>query len=288
MENSPDAHKIRNKLLTHGELCLSYRTYGHGSQPLLAFHGFGRSGTDFQLFEAAIGHVFTIYAFDIFHHGESCYPESRIEKNTLRKTEIKVLFDVFLKAINADFFSVMGFSLGGKIALTLLEQFPDRVSHLILMAPDGVFINRWYKFAAKTRLGKGVYKWVDRNPVVFFRFLDFLRWSHIIHRRLHRWVRMNMETAEKRERVYKLWMTFRNIDPDIPAIRTTLNKREIPAVLIFGRYDRVIPPAIGERFSRGLSESVQFKVLEHGHMLMLEDVAAVVGNWLRRQKPAKM
>src|SRR2546430_8395975 len=48
------------------------------------------------------------------------------------KKEFRELFEKFLSEQSIKRFSLMGFSLGGKIALQLLELFPDRVNTVLL------------------------------------------------------------------------------------------------------------------------------------------------------------
>jgi pimeloyl-ACP methyl ester carboxylesterase len=45
---------------------------------------------------------------------------------------------------------LMGFSLDGRIALSVLELMPAGVSRLVLLAPDGLKINFWYWLSTQT------------------------------------------------------------------------------------------------------------------------------------------
>jgi pimeloyl-ACP methyl ester carboxylesterase len=55
--------------VTYGEFTLPYRIYGAGPELMLAFHGFGREGSEFIQLAQFIGNRYTIYAFDLFYHG---------------------------------------------------------------------------------------------------------------------------------------------------------------------------------------------------------------------------
>ena len=50
---------------SHNSLELSFRTFGIGALPIIAFHGFGRTGEDFSVFEKELGAIATIHAFDL-------------------------------------------------------------------------------------------------------------------------------------------------------------------------------------------------------------------------------
>ncbi len=49
---------------THG-LTLAYRSYGMGPMPIVAFHGFGRTGEDFAVLAPWLGEHYTLHAFDL-------------------------------------------------------------------------------------------------------------------------------------------------------------------------------------------------------------------------------
>ena len=113
----------KGKFLELGQLKLEYYTYGTGKTPLLAFHGFGRHAKDYKAFETLFGEKYTIYAFNLFHHGVSEYPEERISQDTFTKHEFKQLFAKFFSENKIEKTAIMGYSLGGKIALMFTEFF---------------------------------------------------------------------------------------------------------------------------------------------------------------------
>jgi pimeloyl-ACP methyl ester carboxylesterase len=272
-----------NNLSTTEDFSLEYAKFGAGKSVLLAFHGFGRHFSDFEILVPSMGKLFTIYAINIFHHGNSAYPQNRIEKNTLKKEELAELFNQFFKANQIDRFSLIGYSLGGKVALTIAEYFAARLDHLILVAPDGIYINKWYKFAAINPLGRRLARWTMNHPKPFFKFADFLKWSKIVPPHLHRFAYIHFDTLEKRQLVYKVWMTFRRIDPDIAKIQELLNEHEVNTILVFGKFDRVIPPQIGERFVSKLKQENALHIMEAGHILLKEDLGILLEKLLRSQ-----
>ncbi len=268
-----------NNLSTFSDSTLEYVKFGSGPACLLAFHGFGRSYSDFEFLAKHLGDHFTIFAFNIFHHGNSTYPSHRVDKNTLQKDEIGTIIESFLEQESIDRFSILGYSLGGKMALTICEYFAPKMDHLILVAPDGIHINKWYKFAAHNRIGRGIAKGIIKKPRPFFRFADFMKWSKLVPPHLHRFAYINLDTEEKRRLVYTVWMTFRQIDPDIHKVQRMLNENKVNAILVFGKFDRVIPPRVGERLASGLDEKDCLHVMDNGHKLLNDDL----GELLRKQ-----
>lgn len=266
-----------NYLSTVGDFTIDYAIFGDGPQILLAFHGFGRSYDDFKFLTPFLKTNYTIYGVNIFHHGKSAYPQGRISENTLSNDELAKIFGAFVDQLGIDRFSLMGYSLGGKVALSITEYLATRVDNLVLVAPDGIHINKWYKFAALNPIGRTFARGVVKRPKPFFRLADFLKWSKIVPPHLHRFAYIHLETHEKRKLVYDVWMTFRKVDPDIPKIQSLINEHAITCSLIFGKYDRVIPPHIGKRFAAGLDQENALKIMESGHILLNDEL----GDYLR-------
>ncbi|HMC96206.1 MAG TPA: alpha/beta fold hydrolase, partial [Flavobacteriales bacterium] len=107
---------------THG-VTLAYRTYGRGPIAVLAFHGFGRMGADFKVLEATLGDPCTLYAFDLHFHGESPRYPGRVDE-PFTPEELATFFFAFTSSIGCQRITLLGYSLGGRLALSVLEQVP--------------------------------------------------------------------------------------------------------------------------------------------------------------------
>ena len=254
--------------LEFGNLKMEYFTYGNGKIPLLAFHGFGRNATDFKIFEELFGSKYTIYAFNLFHHGESEYPANRIENNTFTKHEFKEMFTQFFNIKNMDQVAIMGYSLGGKIALMFTEVFPEKVESLWLFAPDGIKLNFWYIVASKTAMGRGVYKYFLENPAIFFNMVNGLHRTKLINDKIKKFAINNMDEKEKRELVYTVWLTFKDTNPKTNICIENIRNYKIPVYQFFGKNDKVIKPKLGDWFSKKITQSQNFHTLQAGHQLL--------------------
>ncbi|MFZ5553371.1 MAG: alpha/beta fold hydrolase [Bacteroidota bacterium] len=253
-------------LFRHKEFSLEYIRFGNGSETLLCFHGFDRSMNDFLLFEEELQNRYTIYSFNFFHHGNTVYPQQRIDKNTLRMEELKELFYDFFQQKNIQRFSLMGYSMGGKISFALLHCFPLQIDTMYLMAPDGIKVNFWYSFTSKNRVGNVLYRFLLKKPEPFFRFMRALKLYRLLSDKLYRFVLFNLETEAKRKQVYNVWLTLRLIEPKASQSARLINENNIHCYLFFGKYDSVIPPRIGEYFVQLLNEK-HLHVVETGHNL---------------------
>jgi pimeloyl-ACP methyl ester carboxylesterase len=258
----------QSKFITLGALKCEYLTYGNGPTALLAFHGFGRHASDYEVFEKTFGQKYTIYAFNLFHHGKSQYPSERIEQNTFTKHEFTQIFTQFFELKKIDKAAIMGYSLGGKIALMFTEIFPEKVESLWLFAPDGIKMNFWYYLASNTLLGRSVYKYFLENPGLFFSMVNGMHKTKLINDKIKKFAINNMDEKEKRELVYKVWLTFKDTNPNMKQSIRNINKLKIPVFQFFGKNDKVIKPKLGEWFSSKINQPENYHILQAGHVLL--------------------
>ena len=261
---------------SYKDLSIHYTKFGTGSTPLFAFHGFGRTGQDFELFKPYLKEKYTVYAFDLFLHGKSPFPENRIEENPVSETELKQLFDSFTQHQNITQFSLMGYSLGGKIALSLLQLFPNRIKEVYLLAPDGIVLNRWYNFTSRTIIGRVIYRHITEKPNGYFTLLNVLKQVGFIREKMHTFLLENMKTKEKRQLVYDIWLTFSLIKPNIEKIQEIIKHNNITCHLFFGKHDNIIKPKIGKDFAKQLPNHATLHLIDCGHVLIRERTGKII------------
>lgn len=270
--------------LTDGPFKLEYITIGTGKKKLIAFHGFGRTANDYETFEKSLGKEYTIYSFNLFGHGNSVYPEDRIAKNTLSEVELKELFNKFLITQEISKFDLMGYSLGGKIALLLTQFYPDRINKLWLLAPDGIKKNFWYHFASNTSIGQKMYRKVLNNPAIFFSIVNQLNKFRLLNDKIKKFALQNMETREKRQLVYDIWMIFRKTNPNMKSVINLISDYDIEVFQFYGKYDKVIPTKTGKSFARKINQEKNLRILNAGHVLISPQTDKVITELLKNEK----
>lgn len=248
---------------------LHYRVIGHGDRALLAFHGYGQSSAYYQAMERALGSDYTIYAFDLFFHGGSILHKSNMP---LTKPYLNEFIAHFLEKYNIERFSLMGFSMGGKFALTLVETMPERIEELFLIAPDGIKTSFWYNIATYPGWLQQLFKRTVLKPDLFFGLLRMLDKYNMVHKSLIRFAHYQMDSTPKRLRVYRSWIGFRELNFDIRHIVELLNKYKIPVIMFLGEYDQIISPKRVGVFVKALDQG-ELVLLKTGHSNLLSDVA---------------
>lgn len=258
---------------THG-VTLAYRTFGNGPTPLLAFHGFGRTGADFEVLAPVLGEHHTIHAFDLHFHGKSPgYPERAEVPFTPH--ELAVFFSAFLDHIGSDKASLLGYSLGGRIAMSLLETMPERIGSLFLVAPDGLKPRPWYRSLASSEIGRWAYRRFVEHPHKVHLLMDALRATGLIRPKMHRFLKGQTDSQAKRMLLRDVWLSYRMIEPDLRRVAQLAREHGIGIHLFFGAMDSVIKPELGENLSK-YDQKVTTTLLPFGHVLLNPELGRAI------------
>jgi pimeloyl-ACP methyl ester carboxylesterase len=251
---------------------LFYRKSGSGSRSLLLFHGFGQDHRVFDSWNESLSDAYTLYIFDIFFHGQSQWSSSDIP---IEKEDWKSIMELFFKANNIDRFSLCGFSMGGKFALATLESFPEKTSDVFLLAPDGIKTSFWYSLATYPIASRNLIKRMIDRPARFHSIARFVSNMGLIDKGILRFVEYQMDTKEKRQRVYSSWVIFRHFRFDMTAIASLINTHHIRVMMIVGKYDKIIT-AQNMNLLLNKLVSPELKVLETGHNGIIAESAALI------------
>jgi len=237
---------------------LHYSKWGNGPDTMLLFHGYGQDNAVFADYK---DQRYTFYSVDLFFHGKSEWSKG---EQPLEKSEWKTIIDSLLKDNAIQTFSVLGFSMGGKFAMATLEQFPNRVKEIILLAPDGVKTSTWYSLATYPIAFRNLFKSMIANHERFLRIASASKKLGLIDKGVLRFVATQMDSEEKRKRVYYSWVVFRHLKFDIGKMARLINENKITFSLFTGRYDKIITAANMNRLVSGIPNS-KFEILDAGH-----------------------
>ena len=247
---------------------LCYQKSGHGKKVLLLFHGFGQHRHAFvQLTETLAPH-YTLYSFDLFFHGQSQWAlgEQPLEKAMWNEIMIDFLSEHEIKNFN-----LMGYSLGGKFVLATLELFPTRIDHIFLLAPDGIKTNFWYSLATYPLLLRRFFKSMILKPGRLHTVTTLLYALRIVDNSLLRFAKSQMDTQEKRKRVYCSWVVFRHLKFNMKKIAGILNGNTIGLTMVVGKHDKIITEKNMERLLRYVNDH-QLEILDTGHNGVIDGI----------------
>ena len=253
---------------TYRGITIEYVVYGNGTETVLCLHGFGREAEDFEVFLPLLKGSQRIVAINLLAHGNSVFPKERISRQPLSKTEWCELIAALLQSLHTERFHLIGYSMGGRLAMVLAEQMADKIHSMVLLAPDGLKVNLIYRFVSETKFGRVLYRSIIENVNWLFGLVDLLSTLRLLDRKIHRFVHLQLETKEKRQLVYDAWLIHRKLFPTLSEVAYNIESNRIPFSIIFGQYDKIIPARHGHRLLKHFSTPKNAALLDLGHRLL--------------------
>lgn len=240
---------------------------------VIAFHGFARPLEDMLVFQDKWPENASVLSIHLMHHGQSG-PVKRGDHPIPPSVWMDLIREVLTKHnLIESKIDLAGYSIGGRIALTLMAEAPTFWDHVLLLAPDGLVKNPFYRITVHTQLGRGIWFAMDRHAEKVKRWNDRLLAWRIISKHLHGFGAFHMSSHEMRMMVWHGWRAHRCCWPRHHEITKALSKREISGAkttFIFGRKDKIIPFRNAKRLRRmtRMHKHVQFEIIPSGHGML--------------------
>lgn len=253
-----------------------YRFGGQGLQPLVCFHGYGESAANFDFLEQNLGASHLIIAIDLPYHGSTQWKEPDLDAAML--SEIVILLLAHVNAVSTNI-QLTGFSLGGRMALCVLQQIPGQITSLVLMASDGLTVNFWYWLATQTTAGNALFKFTMRKPGWFMGLLRTSNKLRIINQSIYKFIEHYIHDSTVRKQLYERWTGLRNCSPSMPRVRKLIREHQTPVRLLYGKYDRIISHDRGGKLFGNLP-NCSIQVLDCGHQVLHQKNADAISNAL--------
>ena len=266
---------MSSEFIKLGKEQLHYLKWGHGKKILLAFHGYNNEAAIFADFKAPLAETYTILSFDLPHHGRSAWTDDLL----FSREDLALLVRTVMETYGATKISLLGYSMGGRVCLTVIEMMPEIIEKVLLIAPDGLVAQPFYYFLTHTYIGRKLFSSVLRAPKIFFGITDWLhkkRWTDAAR---HKFVTHYMGSDQARKFLRQVWPAFRDIVPDRKKLKAAIREYHIPVCIFMGAHDHIIPPAYGEKFKQGLG-TVELQILEKGHRVFDHDNVAKIAPYL--------
>lgn len=270
---NPPVSLLKYFLSCMADLFLSYKnsriashSFGSGKKPVLCIHGYGETAESFAFLEKYAGNDYKFYALELPFHGQTEWKEGL---NFAVDDLMNILQEI--TELKDKQFTLMGFSLGGRVALSLYEAIPQRIEKLILLAPDGLTVNFWYWLTTQTIIGNKLFRFTMNYPHWFFLFLKFFNKIGVVNASVFKFVNFYIGNTEVRDQLYQRWTTFRKLKPSLKKIKLQISGFQTPVKLIYGKYDRIILPSRGKRFQKGIENYCSLVIIPSGHHVLHEN-----------------
>lgn len=249
---------------------------GKGPKLLIAFHGFDNDARIFEPLAVCLHDEYTLISVDLPGHGQTSWKEPY-----LKIADLMALVQGIKNEFKAEKFSLIGFSLGGRICLNIVQYQPNWVEALFLIAPDGLIKNVWYYLATCNPIGKVIFKKLTGQPQLWVNRLSWLKRFKIVDESRYKFVRKMLVDRGMSGRVALVWPLMSRLIPNRNLVKWNINKYKITTEIMMGRYDRIIPAKAGEAFVKNIHKYARLHLLESGHALLTQEQAPELANFIR-------
>ena len=263
--------KLEQLRLLYKASSLSYIRFGSGPKTAFCFHGYGEDAASFSFFERYAGTEYSFFAIDLPFHGSTSWNEGyTCSVNDLQQIIERILNENNRQVAGNRQLSLLGFSLGGRMALALYQMMPSQIERLVLLAPDGLKVNFWYWLSAQTWIGNKLFAFTMKHPQWFFGFLKMLNALKLVNASIFKFVNYYIGDKEVRMLLYARWTTLRKLKPELKKIKSLVKINKTDVRLVYGKHDRIILASVGEKFRKGIEDHCTISVIHSGHQVLHE------------------
>ena len=262
------------KIFTFGDIVIEYARWGEGGKTAcVALHGFSRPLEDMALLLPYLKPDECLLAVHLPAHGRS--------SGHHRPLEVALWGDA-MAALAASLQLELGgrtvaYSLGGRVGLSWWMARPDAMSHLILLAPDGLRRSPGYAFSVDTAVGRTILKRSLRRRAGMVRWTERLFNWRIISNHYKQFSLFHLESDPMWSMVQDCWLSMRKFWP-----------RNLQAFLIahpgqveihMGERDKIIPVNVVDH----IKNLVHIQFHPFGHGLLRDEVLQHIGHGQPRE-----
>jgi pimeloyl-ACP methyl ester carboxylesterase len=230
---------------------------GRDRPAIILLHGFGASLHTWEPWAAALSDRFRVIRYDLPGFGLS---PPRAGGDYSLAADVSLL-GALMDALGLARATLVGSSMGGKVAWHFAARFPDRVEKLVLISPDG-FAQPGHRYGDAPRVGRALALMTVFLPKPLLKanlapaYADPTRLTDAIVTRYHDMMLAPGARAAMIERLRQAVLE----DP-----ATLLPKVTMPVLLMWGEQDRLIPVSNAEDYLRLLPDArlVRFPSLGH-------------------------
>lgn len=252
-----------------------YRKFGNGPKLLFCFHGYGRDSYTFGFLEKVLGQRYTIIAIDSPFHGETQWDDPIFKPKDL----VQVLEELASALGNGDKkISLLGYSMGGRIALNVTQYLAPKIERVVLLAPDGLKFIFWHWFSTHTWLGNKIFDYTVHKPGWVLRAVRVCEKYNLMTKNLGKLVRYYLEDSDERFILYKRWIIMKKFKPRLNFIKYIIKKHKIKVRMLYGNYDKIIHSAGGHKFLHNIEDYATVKIINAGHDVLRDWHATEIAN----------
>jgi len=244
---------------------LKMDVFGEGDRLLLCLHGFGTSRSIFHFLSDHLPDGTRMVALGLPWLGESNAPNAFLP---LQVDDWHTLFDRIISRFpEAQFTTLLGFSLGARVALHFYAYAPQLIGQIILIAADGLQLHPLYRFCVKTSLGRFFFRKTIQHPGWLLRVMRILHTLKLLGKEPYRFGSSQLGNPAIRKSIEQVWLGYAHLKQNRKKMVAEAQAGKISWHLIWGEGDQVIRPKFGKTFAKQVPNT-SLNLVKGGHFLL--------------------
>jgi pimeloyl-ACP methyl ester carboxylesterase len=258
--------EMQAAFIAYGSSRIHYYYLDRGSRLMVCFHGYDENGSGFGILQDVLPPDCSLLSLDLPLHGATQWNETSSFTPT-------VLWEIISRVCGkhgrpCTGVELAGFSMGGRVALALLEYAAEHIAKVVLFAPDGLRSDFWYSVATANAAGRGFFRFTMSNAHWLLLTLRFGRKMSLINQSIFKFSYHYLKDPQSRQKLYDRWVVMRHMRPSLNKVKSAIRKFEIPVLLIYGSSDRIMPAQTGRDFCRDTDQLCKVETIACGHQIL--------------------
>ncbi|MBR9859928.1 alpha/beta hydrolase [bacterium] len=246
---------------------------GSGNRVLFSFHGYGLDGFSWQPLDPVLSEVYTIYHIHLPFHQNSV-----LEIN--EHQHFAQVFQKFLELrnIHQHKIDLISFSLGSNYVLHLIENMPEKIGRVLMLAPDGFKKIDLRRLLNGTSIGRRIRSRFISKPGFFYTILKIAKALNFINKNVYEYYRTNIDKQEDRKNLMYRWAAVFHLKVNLNKVYTNIAKHKIDCNIIAGEKDTVIRLS---EFRKLRNKPISVQTVNMGHMMMVPKLRPMLEDWIK-------
>jgi pimeloyl-ACP methyl ester carboxylesterase len=260
--------------IRYGQSKIHYLYHGSGSNNIICLHGYGESAASFNSIVNHLPAAFSLIAIDLPFHGQTEWNENKPFTIADISAVLTQIFETH--RIIQQSFVLVGYSMGGRIALSLLQHCPEKISRLILLAPDGLKVNFWYWLSTQTTMGNRLFRYILNNPKLLLKTINISGHFKLINKSVFKFISKYINDKKVCDQLFNRWTCMRTFKPGIKKVREIIRVKKISVKMLYGQHDRIIVTRRAARIRKGLESLCELYIIDAGHQVLQPRYAGII------------
>lgn len=282
---------------------IAYRKAGHKGPSMLLIHGNMSSSVHFHSTMEALKEDYQVYAVDLRGFGKSSYRRPTCSLKDLSDDLVQWMDQLGIQTA-----TVLGWSMGGGVAMELAASIPHRINQLFLVASVGI---QGFKTCSTKLLSSAK---IPARSALSFNQRRFQKWNPLLQKMesaiKHHDQKLLTKLLETLYHTYQLspsemqlyleaiyeQRNYSDIYYDLLEFNMTNQSNgyhpgsnryqliQAPTVILHGRYDKIIDLADSQQTKAYLGDKAKLFLLETGHAIIADDFISFL-TILRNEHP---